>query len=172
MLGVAEGKRRLKATNRNWILSAVFAFCVLIVVAQSKLPPNTVASEMPPLSLELDVGSPAEDSTDGTFHWVTQTKSTLILANNTASPIKASLKGLLSVSPCSHEIALSIRSKEIKLIGEIGPLQRTYRIDLPVSLRPFERRVAILYVSGVGCPTVPSDGRVIFSKLSRLTLLG
>lgn len=150
---------------------AIFACCLLLFVLQMKLPPKIVDSELPPLSLELDVGSPAEASAEGAYYWITKASSTLILANNTALPVKATLKGVLSVSPCSYETALTIEAKGLELSGEIGPFQAAYQIDSVVSLRPYERRIAKLYVSGRGCPTAPSDGRVILSKLSGLTLL-
>jgi hypothetical protein len=135
-----------------------------------RLPPEIVDGELPALSLELDVGSPAEASADGTFYWVTQTVSTFVLANNTASSIKATLQGILSVSPCSYEVALTIEADGLKLFGEIGPLQPDFRIDFPVLLQPYERRVVKLNQSGASCPTEPSDGRVIISKLTGLIL--
>jgi hypothetical protein len=161
----------LKVLLRSRGLLAVFACCLLFFVLQTKLPPKIVDSELPPLSLELDVGSPAEGSADGTFYWITKASSTLILANNTALPVKATLKGVLSVSPCSYEAALTIETNGLKLSGEIGPSRASYQFDSLVSFRPYERRVVKLYVSGRGCPTAPSDGRVILSKLSGLTLL-
>jgi len=148
----------------------VFAFCLLLFVSQTKLPPEIVDVEMPALSLELDVGSPEETSPEGKFYWVTKTNSILILANNTALPVKATLKGVLSVSPCSYEVPLTIESKGLKLSGEIGFYKAAYQIDSLVSLRPYERRVVKLYVSGKGCPTAPSDGRVILFRMSGLTL--
>ena len=148
----------------------VFAFCLLLFVSQTELPPEIVDVEMPALSLELDVGSPAETSAEGTFYWITKTKSTLILANNTALPVKAALKGVLSVSPCSYEAPLTIEANGLRLSGEIGPFKAPYQIDSLVSLRPYERRAVKLYISGRGCPTAPSDGRVILMRISALTL--
>jgi hypothetical protein len=164
-------RRELKSLLRYRGALVVFAFCFLLFASQTRLPPEIVDGELPALSLELDVGSPAEASADGTFYWVTQTDSTFVLANNTASPTNATLKGILSVSPCSHEVALKIEADGLKLLGEIGPLETDYRIDLPASLRPYERRVVKLNLNGIGCPTAPSDGRVIISKLTGLALV-
>jgi hypothetical protein len=166
-----KGETRLNDRQKIWRLSAALAFGILLVVSQMKLPPEIVENEIPALSLELDVGSPAEPSAEGTFYWVTKSNSTLILSNNTASPIKATLKALLSVAPCAKKAGLTVKANGLNLSGEIGPLQTSYRIDSPVSLDRYERRVVKLYVSGVGCPTAPSDGRIILSKLTAPTLV-
>ena len=161
----------MKEILRNRTLWAIFAFCLLLFVSQTKLPPEIVDGELPTLSIEVDVGSPAEASTDGTFYWITKTESTLVLANNTALPVSATFEGDLGVSPCTYEAALAIEADGLNLLGEIGPSQAVYQFTSLVSLRPYERRVVKLYVTGRGCPTAPTDGRVILSKLSGLTLL-
>ena len=161
----------MKEILRNRTLWAIFAFCLLLFVSQTKLPPEIVEGELPTLSIEVDVGSPAEASTDGTFYWITKTESTLVLVNNTESPVSATFEGDLGVTPCTYEVALAIEADGLKLLGEIGPSQAAYQFNSLVSLRPYERRVVKLNMAGKGCPTAPTDGRVILSKLSGLTLL-
>lgn len=154
---------------RNFL--AVLAFFVLIGIYQRQLPSFVQKSMLPDLSLELDVGSSEVASADGPFYWVTKTNSRIILANNTALSVKASLRGVVSVSACSYEAVIKIKANGLELTGEIGPVQAAYPINLPVSLRPYERSMVQLYVTGRGCPTAPSDGRVILSKITGLTLL-
>ena len=150
---------------------AVLAVCVLIGIYQRQLPSVVQKGVLPDLSLELDVGSPEVASADGPFYWVTKTNSRIILANNTALSVKATLRGVVSVSACSYEAVVKIKANGLERTGEIGPFSAAYPIDLLVLLRPYERSMVKLSVTGRGCPTAPSDGRVILSKITGLTLL-
>ena len=150
---------------------AIAALCIAIFIYQSQLPPVIQKSVLPDLSLELDVGSPEAASVDGPFYWVTKPRSRIVLANNTALSVKTTLKGVVSVSDCSYEATIKIKANGLELTGEIGPLQSSYPVDLLVSLLPYERHVIEMYVAARGCPTAPTDGRVILSKISGLTLL-
>ena len=160
----------MKASLTIGYLLAIVAFCGLIFVYQSQLPPVIQKSVLPDLSVELDVGSPEAASDDGPFFWITKTSSRIILVNNTASFVKATFKGALGVSPCFNEVKVRLKMDDRELLGEIGRLTEFYSFNSLVSLRPFERQLVKLDLNGEACPTEPSDGREILAKISGLAL--
>jgi hypothetical protein len=152
-------------------LYILLGLSVLIFAGATQIPTAIVNGTLPDLSVEFDVGSQAEYSDEGSYHWITRAKSRLVLANNTPLFVKATLEGAFSVAPCNHRMILIIKTDEVSLSGEIGPGMEIYKMKSIVSLRPFERRVVKLDLNGIGCQTPPSDGRLILSKISRVMLL-
>ncbi len=160
----------MKASLTIGYLLAIVAFCNLIFVYQNELPPVTQKSVLPDLSLELDVGSPEAASDDGPFFWITKTSSRIILANNTASFVRVTFKGVLGLSPCSNHVKVRLKIDERELSGEIGRMVEVYSFNSLLSLRPFERHLVKLDINGEACPTEPTDGREILAKISGLAL--
>ena len=152
-------------------LCMILGFSALIFVGSKQIPTDVDTEKLPDVSVDIDVGSPSENSVEGPYYWITRSKSRLVLVNNTSLDMKATLEGTLSVAPCNHPIKVIIKADEVSLSGEIGPGREVYQMKSAVSLLPFERRVVKLDMNGLGCQTPPSDGRVILSKISRVTLL-
>lgn len=152
-------------------LCLLVGFSALIFLGSKQIPTAAVDGTLPDVSVEIDVGSSSENSVDGPYHWITLSKSRFILVNNTALDTKATLAGTLSVAPCNDLIKITVNAEEVRLSGEIGHGVADYDLKSDVSLRPYERRVVQLDLNGLGCQTPPSDGRVILSKLSRVTFL-
>ena len=152
-------------------LCILLGFSTLIFVGSKQIPTVVDDGTLPDVSIDIDVGSPSENSVEGPYYWITRSKSRLILVNNTSLDMKATLEGTLSVAPCNHRIEIIIKTDEVSLSGEIGPGMEAYQMKSAVSLLPYERRVVKLDLNGLGCQTPPSDGRVILSKISRITLM-
>jgi hypothetical protein len=161
----------LKASHITGRLLVVSGLCALIFSCRTQLPTNVNHSALQDLSVELDVGSPTENSTDGPYSWITKTDSRFVLVNNTPLITDATLEGALEVSPCNFDVQIKLEATDIRLFGEIGPVSKLFQIRSEISLRPYERRVVKLSLEGGGCQTSPADGRVIFSKISRVGLL-
>jgi hypothetical protein len=153
-------------------LVLLLGLSALILIGAKQIPTAVDNGTLQDLQVEFDVGSPSEYSDgEGPYYWIARAKSRFVLANNTSLFMKATLQGAFSVAPCNHRMMININSDEVSLLGEIGPGMEIYQMESIVSLRPFERRVVKLDLNGIGCQTSPSDGRVILSKISRVTLL-
>lgn len=152
-------------------------FCVFLILlfaiycSSTQLPIDISSRKLERIITEVDSGSPLELLADQKiFYWVTKPQSRIVVVNNTRENLMARFKMVLSSAPCGQKIIFDIEGLDPVYHGELASQSSNKEISYVMNLSSFERKLLSINLVGERCPTVETDGRLLFLMISDISV--